>query len=58
QLDAALERAAANNEILILYAHGIAISKRGHHVTPSALERLFQKARELDLPFYTFDQLP
>lgn len=58
QLDAALERAAANNEILILYAHGITISKRGHHVTPSALERLFQKARELDLPFYTFDQLP
>lgn len=58
QLDAALERAAKDKEILTLYAHGIAVSKRGHHITPAALERIFQKARELNLPFYTFDQLP
>lgn len=58
QLDAALERAARSKEILTLYAHGIAVSKRGHHITPAALERLFQKARELNLSFYTFDQLP
>jgi len=58
QLDGALERAARNNEILALYAHGIAVSKRGHHVTPRALEHIFRKAEELRLPFYTFDQLP
>jgi len=58
QIDAALVRAAGKNEILVLYAHGIAVSKRGHHVTPKALERIFRKARELKLPFYTFDQLP
>jgi peptidoglycan-N-acetylglucosamine deacetylase len=58
QLDAALVRAAAKNEILVLYAHGIAVKKRGHHVTPEALEHIFRKARELKLPFYSFDQLP
>lgn len=58
QIDAALARAARQKEILILYAHGIAVSKRGHHVTPEALERIFRKARELQLPFYSFDELP
>jgi peptidoglycan-N-acetylglucosamine deacetylase len=58
QIDEALVRAADKNEVLVLYAHGIAVSKRGHHITPKALEHIFQKAHELNLPFYTFDQLP
>jgi len=58
QLDAALARAARNNEIIVLYAHNIALSAKSHHVTPHALEHVFQKAKELKLPFYTFDQLP
>ena len=58
QLDAALARAASNREILVLYGHGIATSGKGNHVTPEALEHILRKARDLQLSFYTFDQLP
>lgn len=60
QIDAALARAAANNEIIVFYAHRICETEpeRGHFVTPEALARVFGKAKELGLPFYTFDQLP
>jgi peptidoglycan-N-acetylglucosamine deacetylase len=58
QLDAALARAAKNREIIVLYGHGIASSGKGNHVTPEALERILRKAKDLQLPFYTFDQLP
>ncbi len=58
QLDAALARAAKNTEIIVLYAHNIASSGKGHHVAPAALEHVFRKATELELKFYTFDQLP
>jgi peptidoglycan/xylan/chitin deacetylase (PgdA/CDA1 family) len=58
QLDGALARAAKNHEIIVFYAHGLSPSGKGHHVTPEALEHIFQKAQELQLMFYTFDQLP
>lgn len=58
QIDAALARAANNNEIIVLYAHRIAETGPGHFVTPEALTRIFGKAKELGLEFYTFDQLP
>ena len=58
QIDAALERASENKEILVLYAHQIANSAKGNHITPEALMRIFGKAKELKLNFYTFDQLP
>lgn len=59
QIEGAFTRAATRGEILTLYAHGIRnIGGKGHFITPQALEHLFIKARELKLPFYTFDQLP
>ncbi|WP_417730159.1 polysaccharide deacetylase family protein [Rosistilla oblonga] len=58
QLDGALQRAAENREIIVLYAHRISESGRGHFVTPEALTRIFRKANELGLKFYTFDELP
>ena len=60
QIDAALTRAAENHEIIVFYAHRICETKPdgGHFVTPEALTRIFSKAKELELPFYTFDQLP
>ncbi len=60
QVDGALERAAEKNEILTLYAHAISETGKGkgNFITPAALEHLFQKARALKLPFFTYDQLP
>jgi len=58
QLDGALARAARNNEIIVLYAHGIGTSGKGHHVAPEALEHVFRTAKELQLTFYSFDELP
>lgn len=58
QIDAALARAARNSEIIVLYAHNIASSGKGHHVSREALEHVFRKAKELKLNFYSFDQLP
>ncbi len=58
QIDGALTRAAQNREVLVLYAHGIASSGKGNHITPEALERVLWKTKELGLAFYTFDQLP
>ena len=58
QIDGALERAAKNREIIVLYAHRISETGTGNFVTPEALTRVFSKANELGLQFYTFDQLP
>lgn len=58
QIDAALARAAWNQEILVLYAHQIKETGTGNFVTPKALARVISKAKELGLEFYTFDQLP
>ncbi|QDS91874.1 Polysaccharide deacetylase [Roseimaritima multifibrata] len=58
QIDGAFERAAKNREIIVLYAHGISETGTGNFVTPEALARLFSKAKERGLRFYTFDELP
>ncbi len=58
QIDEALTRAARNQEIIVLYAHGISESGKGHFITPDALARVLGKVRDLQLEFYTFDQLP
>lgn len=58
QIDGALERAAKNGEIIVLYAHRISETGTRNFVTPEALTRVFSKANELGLQFYTFDQLP
>lgn len=58
QIDEALARAAQKNEIIVLYAHRIATSGKGHYISPAALEHIFQSAKKLQLPFYTLDQLP
>ena len=58
QIDEALTRAAQKKEIIVLYAHRIATSGKGHYVSPDALEHIFNTAKKLQLPFYTLDQLP
>ncbi|MCF6311382.1 MAG: polysaccharide deacetylase family protein [Verrucomicrobiales bacterium] len=58
QIDAALARAAKEKRIIVLYAHRIATGGKGHHISPTALEHIFQSAKKLHLPFYTVDQLP
>jgi peptidoglycan/xylan/chitin deacetylase (PgdA/CDA1 family) len=55
---AAMERAKARGEILVLYAHNIADGGPGHYVAPAALERILAKAKELGLAFHTYDDLP
>lgn len=58
QIDEALARAAKKKQIIVLYAHRIATGGKGHHISPAALEHIFQSAKKLRLPFYTADQLP
>ncbi|MFK5922099.1 MAG: polysaccharide deacetylase family protein [Verrucomicrobiota bacterium] len=58
QIDDALTRAAKNKEIIVLYAHRIASSGKGHRISPTALKHIFNSAKKLQLPFYTVDQLP
>lgn len=57
-LFAALERAAAQGEVLILYAHNISDEGPGHHVSPAVLVQVLAKAKELGLAFHTYDDLP
>ncbi|QDT10945.1 polysaccharide deacetylase family protein [Planctomycetes bacterium K23_9] len=58
QIDGALERAAANDEIIVLYAHRISETGTRNYLTPEALMRVISKAKSIGLQFYTFDQLP
>lgn len=58
KIEAALTRAAQNREIFTLYAHRIIPIGKGNFITPSALERILRKAKSLNLPFLTVDQLP
>lgn len=57
-LFAALERAAARREAIVLYAHNIADQGPGHHLSPAVLEQILAKAKELGLAFHTYDDLP
>ncbi|KLU04778.1 cell surface protein [Rhodopirellula islandica] len=58
QIDGAFDRAAKNNEIIVLYAHRIAESGNGNFITPEALTRILQSAQQRGLRFYTFNDLP
>lgn len=58
QFDGAFDRAAKNNEIIVLYAHRIAESGNGNFITPEALTRILQSAKQRGLRFYTFNDLP
>ncbi|NLE64090.1 MAG: polysaccharide deacetylase family protein [Bacteroidales bacterium] len=48
-LETALERAANNNEILILYAHKIDDSKKDYSIEPAYLEKVFQLCNKYGL---------
>jgi peptidoglycan/xylan/chitin deacetylase (PgdA/CDA1 family) len=55
---AAMERAAKQGEILVLYAHNIADGGPGHYLAPAALDAILAKAKRLGLAFHTYDDLP
>ena len=54
----ALERAKNSNEIVTFYSHSIVTDAKSHFIQPEILEKIFQKIVDLDLAFYTFDELP
>ena len=58
QLFEAMDRAVAKNEVLTLYAHGIAESGKHHHIRLGTLEKILAYGKEIGLRFYTFDDLP
>lgn len=58
ELFPALERVRDRSEILTLYAHNIATEGTSHFIHCDILEKILQKANELDLAFYTFNELP
>ena len=58
QLFEAMDRAAKEGEVLTLYAHNIAASGKGHHLSPLTLKKILAHGQKLDLRFYAFDELP
>jgi peptidoglycan/xylan/chitin deacetylase (PgdA/CDA1 family) len=58
QIDAAMARAAQRKEIIVFYAHRISGAGTSNFIRPAALARIFARANELQLKFYTFDELP
>ncbi len=58
QIFPALERAKNRGEILTLYSHNIVPEGKSHFIRPAILEKILQKVVELDLAFYTFEELP
>ncbi len=54
----ALERAKKRNEIVAFYSHNIAPEAASHFIRPEILEKLLKKIVELDLAFYTLEELP
>lgn len=53
----ALQRAKDKNEILTLYSHNITENAKSHFIKPIILEEILKKAKELNLKFYTYDDL-
>ncbi len=58
QLLEAMDRAEKSSEILTLYAHNIAATGKGHHLSPATLEKILAHGQRLGLRFYSFDELP
>lgn len=57
-LDAALEKAARENKLIVFFSHGISPHAAGVHMPQELLEHLLKKARELKMSIVGFDQLP
>lgn len=58
QINKALDRAKAQGEIVVFYAHGISENGPGHYITPQALEAILAHAQAIGLPTLTYDDLP
>lgn len=58
QIKEALDRAKAQHEIVVFYAHGISENGPGHHIPPKALEAILAHAQSIGLPTLTYDELP
>ncbi len=58
QIKTALDRAKAQGEIVVFYAHGISENGPGHHITPKALEAILAHAQAIRLPTLSYDDLP
>lgn len=54
----ALERAKARGEIVTFYSHNVISDAKSHFIRPEILEKVLEKVVELDLAFYTFEELP
>jgi hypothetical protein len=54
----ALDRARAQCEVLVLYAHNISETGPGHHIPPVALHQILAHVQTIGLPAITFDDLP
>ena len=57
-LDAALEKAAKENKLIVFFSHGISPHATGVHMPLELLEHLLKKATELKMSIAGFDQLP
>ena len=57
-LDAALEKAARENRLIVFFSHGISPGATGVHMPLELLEHLLKKANELGMEIIGFDQLP
>ena len=57
-LDAALEKAAKENKLIVFFSHGISPHATSVHMPQELLEHLLEKASELKMAVVGFDQLP
>jgi len=57
-LDAALEKAAKENKLIVFFSHGISPHAKRVHMPQELLEHLLKKATELKMSIVGFDQLP
>lgn len=57
-LDAALEKAAVENKLIVFFSHGIYPDATGVHMPVDLLEHLLKKASGLNMAIVGFDQLP
>ena len=57
QIKAALDRAKANQEIVVFYAHNISEPTSGHHIQPDALEEILAYTQTIGIKTLTYDDL-
>ena len=56
-LDAALERAAAEDKLIVFFSHGISENAQHVHMKTAWLERMLKKANDLGMEIIGFDEL-